>query len=59
MRRDVDYVLLYPDGSEVFLLPGTTKLFELSSYKEFRSIPYKQIILYLCQKETFFGLHLF
>jgi hypothetical protein len=43
----VAYVLLYPDYREVHCIPGTTKPFVLSEYKQAISKDYKRLTFYL------------
>ena len=52
-----DYVLLYPDGKEVLLLPGApggqSKFFTLDEYKEELCKPYSQLTFYLCLSSVY------
>lgn len=51
-----NYVLLYPDGTEVLTLPGQpTQLFQLDKYKEDIGKPYSRISLYLIERELLDG----
>ena len=43
-----DYVLLYPDMSEVVLLPGAVKAFKLNMYKADLGKPYSKCVFFLC-----------
>ena len=45
----VAYVLLYPDYQEVRCIPGTTKPFVLSEYKQALAKDYKRLTFYLVQ----------
>lgn len=47
------YVLLYPDGKVVDLLPGSENKFTVAGYKEFVAKSYQQITLFLCPDEHF------
>ena len=42
------FVLLYPDNTEVNLLPGSSEFFSLKEYKKDLGKPYSRIYLYLC-----------
>ena len=48
-----DYVLLYPDLSEVVFNPGTHKPFKLNEYKEDFGRSYSKVVFFLCQKCDF------
>jgi hypothetical protein len=50
LHHGLDYVLLYPDGSEVVNMPGSTQPFVLEKYKEEVGRPYNRITLYICTK---------
>ena len=43
-----DYVFLYPDMSDVVLLPGTGKSFKLDQYKAELGKPYAKCVFFLC-----------
>jgi hypothetical protein len=45
---DGEYVLLYPDGSQVENIPGTDRPFVLEHYKEAIGKSYQRITLYIC-----------
>ncbi|XP_056456076.1 G2/M phase-specific E3 ubiquitin-protein ligase-like isoform X2 [Gadus chalcogrammus] len=45
---DGEYVLLYPDGSQVENIPGTDRPFVLENYKEAIGKSYQRITLYIC-----------
>ena len=47
------YVLLYPDFSEVYFVPGTKEAFSLMKYKEAISKDYKKLTFYLCLRDEF------
>lgn len=47
------YVLLYPDFSEVYFVPGTKDIFSLSKYKEAIGKDYKRLTFYLCTRDEF------
>ncbi|XP_047667011.1 uncharacterized protein pogzb isoform X3 [Tachysurus fulvidraco] len=49
------YVLLYPDGSEVINVPGTSRPFTLKDYKKEIGKPYPRINLFLCRRKDFDG----
>ena len=46
-NKDREYVLLYPDDSEVITVPGTTELFTLGQYKRALGKPYSRIALFI------------
>ena len=48
-----DYVLLYPDTSQVGKLPGSLKEFTLHDYKKDLGKAYSKIYFYLCSKTDF------
>ena len=48
-----EYVLLYPDLSEVIFNPGTHKTFRLNEYKEDFGRSYAKVTFFLCQKCDF------
>ena len=49
--RYESYALLYPDGTEVLILPGDqTQLFQLDKYKEDIGKSYKRITFYLVER---------
>ncbi|CAM4619131.1 unnamed protein product [Leuciscus chuanchicus] len=45
---DGEYVLVYPDGSQVQNIPGTDRPFVLEHYKEAIGKAYQRIVLYIC-----------
>ena len=45
--KDCEYVLLYPDGSEVINVPGSSVPFELGQYKKASGRPYSRVTLFL------------
>ncbi len=47
------YVLLYPDFSQVYFVPGTNETFFLIKYKEAISKDYKKLTFYLCLRDEF------
>lgn len=56
MHEKFEYVLLYPDGSEVIYLPGTQDAFCLEKYKneiKGKGKSFSQVTLYLCTKTDF------
>ena len=50
MHDGFEYVLLYPDGSEIINLPGTSDPFILEKYSEDVGRPYNRITLFLSLK---------
>ena len=55
-NKDVDdgpYRLLFPDGSEVVVVPGTEKPFILEEYKKEIGKAYCRITLFICPDEHF------
>ncbi|XP_047435743.1 uncharacterized protein LOC125004939 isoform X2 [Mugil cephalus] len=46
--EDGEYVLLYPDGSEIKTLPGTDAPFTIKDYKEAIGKAYQRITVYIC-----------
>nr|XP_055025012.1 G2/M phase-specific E3 ubiquitin-protein ligase-like isoform X2 [Misgurnus anguillicaudatus] len=55
-NKDMDdgpYRLLFPDGSEVVVVPGTEKPFLLAEYKKEIGKPYCRITLFVCPDEHF------
>lgn len=53
--EDGPYILMYPDGSEVFNVPGTQKPFTLKDYKSEIGKPYPRINMFICRKKDFIG----
>ena len=51
--KHAEYVLLYPDTSQVITLPGSLKEFSLSDYKRDLGKAYSKIYFYLCSKTDF------
>ncbi|XP_067303507.1 G2/M phase-specific E3 ubiquitin-protein ligase-like [Pseudorasbora parva] len=51
--EDGPYILMYPDGSEVFNVPGTQKPFTLKEYKSEIGKPYARINMFICRKKDF------
>lgn len=51
--KDEPFVLLYPDGTEVFFIPGTQTPFTVEGYKIEIGRPYQRINLYICPKRDF------
>ncbi|XP_053284289.1 G2/M phase-specific E3 ubiquitin-protein ligase-like [Pleuronectes platessa] len=49
---DGEYVLLYPDGSQVKNIPGTDTAFTIEKYKEAIGKAYQRITLYICTLEV-------
>lgn len=45
-----DFALLYPDGSEVKVIPGTQAEFKLCDYKDDLGKSYHRMILFICRK---------
>lgn len=55
-NRDIQkgpYVLLYPDCSEVVLVPGSERPFTLADYKTKLGKPYPRITFFICRKTHF------
>uniref|UniRef100_UPI0037E860EC G2/M phase-specific E3 ubiquitin-protein ligase n=1 Tax=Semicossyphus pulcher TaxID=241346 RepID=UPI0037E860EC len=50
--EDGEYVLLYPDGSQIQNIPGTDTPFTIEHYKEAIGKPYQRITLYICTLEN-------
>ncbi|XP_053272707.1 G2/M phase-specific E3 ubiquitin-protein ligase-like [Pleuronectes platessa] len=50
--EDGEYVLLYPDGSQVKNIPGTDTPFTIEKYKEAIGKPYQRLTLYICTLEV-------
>lgn len=44
------YVLIYPDRTEVNIIPGTLKPFTVREYKAQIGKPYNRITLFICRK---------
>lgn len=51
--KHAEYVLLYPDTSQVCKLPGSLQDFSLSEYKKDLGKAYSKICFYLCSKTDF------
>ncbi|RXN12008.1 G2 M phase-specific E3 ubiquitin- ligase-like protein [Labeo rohita] len=49
--EDGEYVLLYPDGSQIKNIPGTDTPFTIGEYKEAIGKAYQRITLYICTLE--------
>lgn len=49
--KDGEYVLLYPDGSQIKHIPGTETPFTIEKYKEAIGKAYQRITLYICTLE--------
>lgn len=49
--EDGEYVLLYPDGSQIKNIPGTDTPFTIEYYKEAIGKAYQRITLYICALE--------
>ncbi|XP_072572064.1 G2/M phase-specific E3 ubiquitin-protein ligase-like isoform X1 [Paramormyrops kingsleyae] len=49
--EDGEYVLLYPDGSQIKNIPGTDTPFTIGKYKEAIGKAYQRITLYICTLE--------
>lgn len=45
-----DFALLYPDGTEVKVIPGKQTEFKLCDYKDDLGKSYRRIILFICRK---------
>jgi len=45
---DINYTLLYPDGSKVNTIPDSNMAFTPQRYKEFLKIQFLRLKLYLC-----------
>lgn len=50
---NVDYVLLYHDGSLVDRLPGSCSKFTVHEYKKCLKKPYHKIKLYICPEDEY------
>jgi len=48
-----EYVLLYPDGSEIIKLPGSTQPFVLEKHREDVGRQHNRITLFICTKSDF------
>ena len=53
IHEGLEYVLLYPDHSEVVNLPGTTEEFILEKYREDVGKAYNHITLFIAQRNDF------
>ena len=53
IHEGLEYVLLYPDHSEVVNLPGTTEEFILEKYREDVGKAYNRITLFIAQRNDF------
>ena len=51
-----DYLLVYPDGTEVKTIQGSSERFTISHYKEEIGKPYCRIKLFLCPKDNYKGM---
>ncbi|XP_019209661.1 uncharacterized protein LOC109198763 [Oreochromis niloticus] len=51
--KDVEYILLYPDGSQIKNIPGTDTPFTIELYKEAVGKSYQRITLFVCTLEDF------
>ena len=51
-----DFLLVYPDGTEVKTIPGSSERFTISRYKEEIGKPYCRIKLFLCPKDDYKGM---
>lgn len=49
--EDGEYILLYPDGSQIKNIPGTDTPFTIGQYKEAIGKAYQRITLYICTIE--------
>jgi len=52
-RKDLQYTLVYPDGSVVENIPGTQEEFTLARYKEELGKPFSRINLFLLFEDAF------
>ncbi|KAL3977584.1 serine/threonine-protein phosphatase 2A regulatory subunit B' [Sarotherodon galilaeus] len=55
--KDVEYILLYPDGSQIKNIPGTDTPFTIELYKEAVGKSYQRITLFVCTLEDFLSEH--
>ena len=53
VHERLEYVLLYPDHSEVVNLPGTTNEFILERYREDEGKAYNRITLFIASRSDF------
>ena len=53
VHEGLEYVLLYPDHSEVINLPGTNEEFILEKYREDVGKSYNHITLFIASKSDF------
>ncbi|XP_073727841.1 G2/M phase-specific E3 ubiquitin-protein ligase [Misgurnus anguillicaudatus] len=51
--EDGEYVLLYPDGSQIKNIPGTDTPFTIGQYKETIGKAYQRITFYICTLKAF------
>lgn len=51
--EDGEYVLLYPDGTQIKNIPGTDTAFTIAHYKEAVGKDYQRITLYICTLDAF------
>nr|XP_055036883.1 G2/M phase-specific E3 ubiquitin-protein ligase-like [Misgurnus anguillicaudatus] len=51
--EDGEYVLLYPDGSQIKNIPGTDTPFTIGQYKEAIGKAYQRITFYICTLKAF------
>ncbi len=49
--EDGEYVLLYPDGSQIENIPGTDSAFTVECYKKATGKSYQRITVYICPLE--------
>ena len=54
-NKDMPYVLLYPDCSEVVHVPGSERPFKLAEYKKELGKAYSRITFYICLETLFKG----
>lgn len=50
---DIEYVLLYPDAQPVINIPGQEQPFSLSNYQKFMGKAFRELVLFICSKDTF------
>lgn len=53
VHSNLDYILLYPDSSEILHLPGTTEEFVLNKYKEDVGRNYNRITFFIATKTDY------
>lgn len=51
--KDGEYLLLYPDGSQIKNIPGANTPFTIELYKEAVGKSYQRITLFVCTLEDF------